>query len=148
MGTGGPLIVEIRTTSGGLPTDTVLATVSLDHSGIPNSLPLMSEITAAELTTIDLSAFNIEVNIDDVLAITLSEFTAGYTPRWIGTPFDMYAAGEALRDPGGGFIPYGTSSDMYFQTFVEPRTIPEPASLALLLAGLAGLGLSRRRTRA
>ena len=91
----------------------------------------------------------------------LFEFTAlsgqlalnGHSESYLG--YDPYAGGTlglrrgttiwtdyySFKDSGSGL----TRSDLEFQTFVDPTTLPEPGTLALFAIGLAGMGLARRR---
>lgn len=141
---GGSILAELRTTTAaGVPTGTVLASVSLTPAQVPNTLPATAG--ASDLTAIDVSAFNIEVNAGDVLAIVLSDPNqfAPYFAGWAGA-MNSYSGGALYFNVSGGFSTLDNNFDLYFQTFMEPLAIAEPATLVLGLVGFAGLGLIRR----
>lgn len=140
--TGGALIAEIRTTASGVPTSTVLASVSLDPSQVKDPIPTMP-VGPADLNLIDLSAFDIQVGVGDVLALvlTIDPSSVGYGASAL-LP-DSYADGSLHSKQPTGFESF-EGPDLPLQTFVEPLAIPEPASLALVLAAMGGIGLAAR----
>ena len=122
---GGPTLQILPTFSGvpsGNPLD-VLATISLP------------EVSSSQLLAVDVSSFNIHVNVGDVLAIA------------IDASFDWIAGSDTLGPmyPGGMAYTRGLdqtvwspipSLDLGFQTFVS---VPEPAAVWLLGLGMLGL---------
>ena len=141
--TGGALVAEIRTTAAGAPTSTVLASVSLDPSQIKDPIPTLP-VGAADLNPIDLSLFDIQVSVGDVLALVL--FLDPTSANYSVSAFlpDSYAGGTAYGQSALGFESF-EGPDLPLQTFVEPRAIPEPTSLALVLGAIGGIGLAMRR---
>jgi len=153
FGTGGTLGVDILGTSSGIPTGSSLASASLAWSSLPDwdvNIP-------SAFVFVDLSSFNLSVLPGDVLAIALSVLS-GPDPQstWDGYWQGQYSGGiafstwrsgfwepQVLSDGQGGLL-YG---DMGFRTFVDPNTnqVPEPSTWMLIVSGLAGLAVLRKR---
>jgi len=117
-------------------------------------------VTTAGWHTFDLSAANIFVNAGDQFAIGFGflglpiSIDPGFdlVGPFIGTDFNGGYAGGALYALSPPIFPnmpprlFGPSdTDIYFRTYVEPTSVTEPGTIALLGLGLLGIGLIRRR---
>ena len=112
VGTTGDLIVEIRTTSAGVPTSTVLSTATVLES---------SFTTPRTQSAINLPPF--AVTAGDVLAwvIYVPNLTGGAVFTTGTNAPATYAGGDEFFDNGGGFT-LVAGSDLSFATYVAAPT--------------------------
>jgi len=68
------------------------------------------------------------------------------SPLFAGVPAGTYVAFEDLPFPGADFN-YNDESFVFTNVASTPSTVPEPSTLLLLGAGLAGAGFLRKRSR-
>lgn len=139
-----PLLFDIRTTSGGVPTESnsganILASLSIGPGGIP-SAPASGAAPTGTLA-IDLSSLGLFVTLGDVLGIALrTEDTTEGAYRWGREAVNGYAGGADFIRLSGTWGPNSTSpGDQSFQTFVDPNPVPAPSAMLLMGTGLFGL---------
>ena len=126
--------LNVLATVNGVPTDTVVATGSFLYE-------------AGGFAVFGIAP--LFVSVGDVFAIEPLAATEQGALNWVGEPSDVYGGGADFyinTAYAPDFQPSGY--DMHFRTwvaYVPPRDIPEPGSVALLLAGLGTLGLACRR---
>ena len=141
--------MTLQSLSGGLPSGTVLASATVDGNTLP-----AAGLAVTPMTMFDISGAGINVSIGDMFAIVLTAQGTGSEPGdWnifvsSGSGPDLYTGGNKLQYGSSGWFATSNSSDWTFQTFVSEGEVvaaSEPASMAVVAVGLAGLLLVRRR---
>ena len=120
-----------------------------DGGNAPIGTPLFTEalflsnadLDALNVFTWDLGSAGLLFGVGDIFTFALQAADSGL--EIAGNDPPGYDGGELFKN-GAAFTGL---SDIAFITFVEPMSIPEPGTLALLVLGLAGIGLTRRRRR-
>ncbi len=128
--------MAIYRTSGGLPTSAPLGTASVEALSLPDD-PYIP-FSKTPLAVFDYSSQVIPVVAGEQVAMLLT----APAPTFIdcGAAFygnKGYIGGNLFSDIGSGpmsLFPYS----MFFQTYMEPTAVPEPAAPALLGASLLG----------
>lgn len=147
---GDDLSFALRNTSSGIPNaidaeSLFTTTISLA------SIPTTAFPDPVAVTTIDLSSANIQVNVGDVLAISLIGGGPSGGPPWVlwdedKTNGGLYSGGEAFFRGAAEtpWVPFPNPGDKGFRTWVTP--VPIPATVWLFGSGLIGLiGVARRK---
>jgi uncharacterized membrane protein len=157
FGTPGDLLFDIRDTTGGVPLEndgTTLAAVAVPPSDVP---------TTQAWVSVDVSSFNVLVQVGDVLAIVLRTSGAGGY-QWGAEQGNPYSGGAPyFRNPGPSWTLQ--TEDSGFRTYVSQEAthlfvavpdnrfldnsdpdgdfalliVPEPSWNVLILSGVLGL---------
>jgi hypothetical protein len=137
------VLVEVTTTSGGFPTANALA------SGIipGNSIPLF--LSTGALSHVDFSLAPTVTRGQQLALLFFGENGPGDNPN-IAVEISsglLYPGGQAVIFAFGAWHPaaeffLGNSADFGFRTYVN---VAEPSTLALLIGGLAGIAVLRRK---
>ena len=128
-----PVTLQLRTTSGGAPTTTTLAS----HTLYPASVPDVTQ-GYAYAVVFDISGYQVRVAAGDVLAIVMQTTASGSgcTYAWNGASPGSYA--------GGSVYLHGSPNprDMSFRTLVEENSPPVAdagVNAAVPVGAVAGL---------
>lgn len=130
--TGQNLVAEIFSATANAPSGSALGSVSVPESSVPISFAMLN---------IDLSSLNIPVTTGNQFAIVLHDDNKANQSTAFGWGIGgAYSGGARSYDIGGGFLVQ--SDDFLFKTYV---TVPEASSAVLLIAGITGLAMLRKR---
>ena len=134
----------------GIPSSAPELTLEVFNGGnAPVGIPLFTEalllsnadLDALNVFTWDLGSAGLLFGVGDIFTFAFQAADSGL--EIAGNDPPGYDGGELFKN-GAAFTGL---SDIAFITFVEPMSIPEPGTLALLVLGLAGIGLTRRRRK-
>lgn len=142
-----PLLIDVRTTVAGVPTEgnaggNILGSVVLAPADVP---PAYGDIVA------DLSGFAINVSVGDVLAIVVRSATGSSADPGY---YELRGRAPGGYDGGGAFVRIGAGDtwhpyasfptlDIAFSTYVNP--VPEPGSILMFVAAALALTVPRPR---
>ena len=134
----GPLTVQIRTTSGGLPTSTVLATATLPSSSVSSTGPSYVSVPFTQPPP-SVSGAQYAIVIGDLTA------PSGCSYTWFGNTGNPYAEGQGELSSSNGESPWTAdpTNDFNFVTYVVPgepplATTAEPTHVQRQWATLRG----------
>lgn len=128
------LVAEIFPVADGIPVGSALGSVTIPELSIPE--------TSSSFFNIDLSAFNIPVNVGTQLALVVHDSNKADQNTvygWVGSNSDSYTGGSRSYDVGNGFT--NTSTDLYFRTYVTQLTDSTPVPEPTAIFGLLSLGI-------
>ncbi len=129
------LLVELRSTSGGLPTSTVLATQSI-NPGIA--------FADQTLHTADFSTSGISLVANTQYAISLRTVNNAVNVAWSGDFTNPYAGGDfAVSSNNGTSWLQQSLPEAVFRVTVT--AVPEPASCCLVCMGIGLIVMKRNR---
>jgi len=152
IGDAGDLLLEVMNTDNGVPTGTVLGTVSLAHT----AFPLAGGLSNSAYTDFDFTTgVSLLAGTRYALALRVAGgSTCAGGPASCSTPayraddvfgVNPYPNGQLFT--GSNALPtFAPNGDLSFQTYMAAAavTVPEPASWLALIAGLASLSTARR----
>jgi hypothetical protein len=127
---------QLRTVSSGLPTSTILSSVTVSGAGMSTS--------ALTTFTADFGAQNLLLTAGQSYALTLSAPSMFF----LGGVADAYTGGGQVFSANGGtsFSVFAPSRDLWFTIGTAASPVPEPATYSLAAGALlVGLVIHSRR---